>query len=148
VLSSKQKFRIRIRPEVSFEFGPGFESVSKSGFESGLESPIRIRIRIRIRNTDCIFKIFFCLARVGSGMKRIHNPFFKLSYMLQVFSLTRVVMNVSQLAGPWVGGMLYELDGFYLPFLVMGIIQVRNIVNFYVSGTTKFVGGVSCRLII
>jgi hypothetical protein len=50
--------------------------------------------------------------------------------MLQVFSLTRVVMNVSQLAGPWVGGMLYELDGFYLPFLVMGIIQVRNIVHF------------------
>ncbi len=29
------------------------------------------------------------------------------TYMLQVFSLTRVVMNVSQLAGPWVGGMLY-----------------------------------------
>jgi len=42
----------------------------------------------------------------------------------KVFSLTRVVMNVSQLAGPWVGGMLYELDGFYLPFLVMGIIQI------------------------
>jgi predicted MFS family arabinose efflux permease len=46
---------------------------------------------------------------------------------VQVFSLTRVVMNVSQLAGPWVGGILYELDGFYLPFLVMGAIQVMNV---------------------
>jgi hypothetical protein len=49
---------------------------------------------------------------------------------MQVFSLTRVVMNVSQLAGPWVGGILYELDGFYLPFLVMGIIQVVVVIMY------------------
>jgi predicted MFS family arabinose efflux permease len=49
-------------------------------------------------------------------------------FLPKVFSLTRVVMNVSQLAGPWVGGILYELDGFYLPFLVMGAIQVLNVV--------------------
>jgi len=33
-------------------------------------------------------------------------------------------MNVAQLGGPWLGGMLYELGGFYMPFLVMGIVQV------------------------
>ncbi len=68
--------------------------------------------------------------------------------MLQVFSLTRVVMNVSQLAGPWVGGMLYELDGFYLPFLVMGIIQVRNIVNFSVLRIPDVYAGSLIRIFL
>ena len=33
-------------------------------------------------------------------------------------------MNVAQLGGPWLGGVLLEVDGFYLPFLVMGSLQV------------------------
>jgi len=42
----------------------------------------------------------------------------------KVFSLTRAAMNVAQLFGPWLGGILYELSGFYLPFLVLGLIQI------------------------
>ena len=36
-------------------------------------------------------------------------------------------MNIAQMGGPWLGGMLYEQDGFYLPFLVMGCLQVRSL---------------------
>ena len=55
------------------------------------------------------------------------------TFIAKVFSLTRVVMNVSQLAGPWVGGMLYELDGFYLPFLTIGAIQVKTVSSLLVD---------------
>ena len=58
------------------------------------------------------------------------------TFIAKVFSLTRVVMNVSQLAGPWVGGMLYELDGFYLPFLVMGAIQVQAVSSLLIDTCT------------
>lgn len=43
----------------------------------------------------------------------------------KIFSLTRMAMNVAQLAGPIIGGVLYEVGGFYMPFLVMGLIQVN-----------------------
>jgi len=42
----------------------------------------------------------------------------------KIFSFTRTMMNVAQLAGPIVGGAMYELAGFYMPFVVMGIIQI------------------------
>jgi len=46
------------------------------------------------------------------------------SSVAKIFSLTRTAMNIAQMGGPWLGGMLYEQDGFYLPFLVMGCLQV------------------------
>eukprot|EP00088_Acartia_fossae_P037743 TRINITY_DN389_c0_g1_i1.p1 TRINITY_DN389_c0_g1~~TRINITY_DN389_c0_g1_i1.p1 ORF type:complete len:619 (+),score=106.23 TRINITY_DN389_c0_g1_i1:168-2024(+) len=46
------------------------------------------------------------------------------SAMAKIFSLTRTAMNVAQLGGPWLGGTLMEKGGFYLPFLVMGSIQI------------------------
>jgi len=42
----------------------------------------------------------------------------------KVFSITRFFMNVAQLLGPLVGGLLYELGGFICPFLVMGCCQI------------------------
>jgi MFS family permease len=44
--------------------------------------------------------------------------------MGKIFSLTRTAMNVAQMGGPWLGGVLLEVDGFYLPFLVMGSLQI------------------------
>jgi len=41
-----------------------------------------------------------------------------------IFSLTRTAMNFAQLLGPSLGGAIYELDGFYLPFVTMGGVQV------------------------
>lgn len=38
-------------------------------------------------------------------------------------SLTRTMMNIAQLAGPIVGGALYEAGGFKTPFILMGGIQ-------------------------
>jgi hypothetical protein len=38
-------------------------------------------------------------------------------------SLTRTMMNIAQLAGPIVGGALYEVGGFKTPFILMGGIQ-------------------------
>ena len=38
-------------------------------------------------------------------------------------SLTRTVMNIAQLAGPIIGGALYEVGGFKMPFIIMGSIQ-------------------------
>ena len=38
-------------------------------------------------------------------------------------SLTRTMMNIAQLAGPIVGGLLYEIGGFKMPFILMGCIQ-------------------------
>ena len=42
----------------------------------------------------------------------------------KVFSITRCVMNVTQLFGPLMGGVLHEAGGFYLPFTVMGGFQI------------------------
>eukprot|EP00088_Acartia_fossae_P029130 TRINITY_DN2995_c0_g1_i1.p1 TRINITY_DN2995_c0_g1~~TRINITY_DN2995_c0_g1_i1.p1 ORF type:complete len:597 (-),score=41.24 TRINITY_DN2995_c0_g1_i1:347-2137(-) len=42
----------------------------------------------------------------------------------KVFSLTRACMNVAQLLGPWIGGLLYQEAGYYMPFLVLGLTQV------------------------
>ena len=33
------------------------------------------------------------------------------------------MMNIAQLAGPIVGGLLYEIGGFKMPFILMGCIQ-------------------------
>merc|ERR1739847_103577 len=46
--------------------------------------------------------------------------------MLVNFLITwlRTAMNVAQLGGPWIGGTLIQEGGFYLPFLVMGCLQV------------------------
>jgi len=44
--------------------------------------------------------------------------------MAKIFSMTRMAMNVAQLGGPWLGGVLLEVDGFYLPFLCMGSLQI------------------------
>ncbi|XP_057381517.1 MFS-type transporter SLC18B1-like [Daphnia carinata] len=41
----------------------------------------------------------------------------------KIFSLTRTMMNIAQLAGPIVGGALYEVGGFKTPFILMGGIQ-------------------------
>merc|ERR1719221_1831489 len=41
-----------------------------------------------------------------------------------VFSITRAVMNVTQLFGPLIGGVMHEAGGFCLPFAVMGAFQV------------------------
>ena len=44
----------------------------------------------------------------------------------KVFSITRCVMNVTQLFGPLLGGVLHEAGGFYLPFAVMGGFQMNQ----------------------
>jgi len=50
----------------------------------------------------------------------------------KVFSFTRSMMNVAQLFGPWLGGMLYELSGYYLPFAVSGSVQVTiSLIGFF-----------------
>ena len=47
------------------------------------------------------------------------------SAVAQVFSVTRCVMNVTQLVGPVLGGVLHEVGGFFFPFVVMGSFQVK-----------------------
>jgi len=42
----------------------------------------------------------------------------------KIFSITRCVMNVAQLGGPIVGGLLYEAGGFMFPFVVFGAMQM------------------------
>jgi len=42
----------------------------------------------------------------------------------KIFSMTRCVVNVAQLGGPVVGGILYEVGGFFCPFVIMGCIQI------------------------
>ncbi|XP_068202801.1 MFS-type transporter SLC18B1-like [Palaemon carinicauda] len=42
----------------------------------------------------------------------------------KIFAFTRTTMNVAQMLGPVVGGALYSLGGFKMPFLVMGTIQM------------------------
>jgi len=42
----------------------------------------------------------------------------------KIFSMTRCVMNIAQLGGPVVGGILYEVGGFFCPFAIMGAVQV------------------------
>jgi len=42
----------------------------------------------------------------------------------KIFSMTRCVMNVAQLGGPVIGGILYEVGGFFCPFVIMGCLQV------------------------
>eukprot|EP00092_Neocalanus_flemingeri_P014770 GFUD01015939.1.p1 GENE.GFUD01015939.1~~GFUD01015939.1.p1 ORF type:complete len:612 (+),score=65.17 GFUD01015939.1:268-2103(+) len=42
----------------------------------------------------------------------------------KIFSMTRCVMNVAQLGGPVIGGLLYEAGGFFCPFVIMGSLQV------------------------
>ena len=43
----------------------------------------------------------------------------------KIFSWTRTAMNVAQMCGPSIGGALYGVGGFYVPFVVMGAVQVR-----------------------
>jgi len=42
----------------------------------------------------------------------------------KIFSITRCVMNVAQLGGPMLGGLLYEAGGFASPFVIFGFIQI------------------------
>jgi predicted MFS family arabinose efflux permease len=42
----------------------------------------------------------------------------------KIFSMTRCVMNVAQLGGPALGGLMYEAGGFFCPFMIMGSIQI------------------------
>lgn len=42
----------------------------------------------------------------------------------KIFAFSRTTMNVAQMLGPVVGGALYTLGGFKMPFLVMGTIQM------------------------
>ncbi|XP_047493204.1 MFS-type transporter SLC18B1-like isoform X2 [Penaeus chinensis] len=42
----------------------------------------------------------------------------------KMFALTRTTMNLAQMFGPVVGGALYEVGGFKMPFLVMGSLQM------------------------
>ena len=39
-------------------------------------------------------------------------------------SMTRIAMNFAQLLGPAIGGAIYQIGGFYLPFLSMGLLQI------------------------
>ena len=42
----------------------------------------------------------------------------------KIFSLTRTAMNLAQLCGPSIGGLIYGFGGFYMPFVVMGLVQI------------------------
>jgi len=42
----------------------------------------------------------------------------------KIFSLTRCVINIAQLGGPIVGGILYQVGGYFCPFAIMGACQV------------------------
>merc|ERR1719500_1661524 len=42
----------------------------------------------------------------------------------KIFSVTRCVMNVAQLGGPILGGLLYEAGGFAAPFVIFGGLQM------------------------
>jgi len=46
------------------------------------------------------------------------------SSVASIFSITRCVMNVAQLAGPIVGGLIYEAGGFVAPFVIFGGCQM------------------------
>jgi hypothetical protein len=59
-------------------------------------------VTVNLTQCDCLYPCPFHITSLFHGGHTVLN-----TYMLQVFSLTRVVMNLSQLAGPWVGGMLY-----------------------------------------
>ena len=45
-----------------------------------------------------------------------------------VFALQRAAAGLAQLLGPPLGGLLYQLRGFYLPFVVFGALHVLNTV--------------------
>ena len=42
----------------------------------------------------------------------------------KTFSITRCVVNFAQLGGPVIGGILYEMGGFFCPFAILGTVQV------------------------
>jgi len=42
----------------------------------------------------------------------------------KVFSFTRMVMNVTQMVGPAIGGILLQYGGFHFPFVILGGIQI------------------------
>jgi len=46
------------------------------------------------------------------------------SAVAKIFSVTRCVMNVAQLGGPILGGLLYEVGGFSAPFVIFGSLQM------------------------
>lgn len=46
------------------------------------------------------------------------------SAVAKVFSISRAVMNVTQMIGPALGGILLEIGGFNFPFMIMGIGQI------------------------
>ena len=56
----------------------------------------------------------------------------------KIFSLTRTAMNLAQLFGPSIGGAIYGAGGFYLPFVVMGSVQViMSIASIYLLPECK-----------
>ncbi|XP_043225677.1 MFS-type transporter SLC18B1-like [Amphibalanus amphitrite] len=41
-----------------------------------------------------------------------------------IFAMNRTVMSVAQMFGPGLGGIFYELGGFYMPFVVFGVLHL------------------------
>ena len=39
-------------------------------------------------------------------------------------AMNRTVMSVAQMFGPALGGIFYELSGFYMPFVVFGVLHL------------------------
>lgn len=80
--------------------------------------PAFIAVAIAIRIVHAISNAFVITSSFTYNACEFPND------MAKIFSLTRTAMNVAQLGGPWLGGVLLEVDGFYLPFLVMGCLQI------------------------
>ncbi|XP_042889245.1 MFS-type transporter SLC18B1-like isoform X2 [Penaeus japonicus] len=57
----------------------------------------------------------------------------------KMFALTRTTMNLAQMFGPVVGGALYEVGGFKMPFIVMGSLQMAMTIfaSFLLPHTSK-----------
>lgn len=84
-------------------------------FEAG---SIFILMSVLIRMTQAIFNAM----AVTSSFAYTSSEF--PSSVASIFSITRCVMNVAQLGGPILGGLLYETGGFVAPFTIFGSTQV------------------------
>jgi len=80
--------------------------------------PVFLVVAVSIRIVHAISNAFVITSSFTYNACEFPNS------MAKIFSMTRMAMNIAQLGGPWLGGVLLDKGGFYLPFLCMGCLQI------------------------
>nr|CAG4644868.1 EOG090X07SU [Leptodora kindtii] len=88
---------------------------------AAVDSASWVVTRRRVRGPGATLTSSFAICLFPPFYPRINT--FRPARASLVDSLTRTMMNIAQLAGPIIGGALYEAGGFKLPFFIMGCIQ-------------------------